>query len=341
MLDLLSLLAGQSLGPAVNTGLPTEGQGAPMPIRSDGSGTPITPTAPASDPSRPRGLLSFLSSGLASSLGHLGDTALRASGQNPVWSSMEDEAALKRAAPGFVDNPQEALRQIYGISPEIGLKFQAAQNNSSKIQNTIDNSVLKRNVDARKLIGGLLRSAKDPATLRLAMDQAKIIADRAGVSLDDLPTDLENPDAVYNWTYGTMPVKDQEADASRDATQDYRNRNLDERGRHNRATEGIGQQNANSNSTRTNTDREYKRAGVIRNAAETTIHAAGVGAKNTGQVADRNIRQQNTDLARQRVTNSVVAGVVKNNPGATIQRNSTTGKVRYSTDGGKTWNMAN
>lgn len=49
---------------------------------------------------------------------------------------------------------------------------------------------------------------------------------------------------------------------------------------------------------------------------------------------------QNAATAQNRATASVIANIVKSKPGALIER-SNRGKVRYSTDGGKNWTVAN
>jgi hypothetical protein len=66
-----------------------------------------------------------------------------------------------------------------------------------------------------------------------------------------------------------------------------------------------------------------------------------IGQQVAAETGKNNRASANRELQRERMVNSVVARINKDNPGARIQKNSVTGKVRYSTDGGRTWNQAN
>lgn len=79
--------------------------------------------------------------------------------------------------------------------------------------------------------------------------------------------------------------------------------------------------------------------------ARTAMAEAGRDRRAAQAEAGRNARaisaQKGTDRRSvQRAVDSTVNSVIKANPGAMVQKNYGTGQVRYSTDGGKTWNMA-
>lgn len=289
----------------------------------------------------------LINGGLRDLLGAFADAHAESQGLSPRYAAKREGEQVGEAMQGFAIDPLAAIQKISAINPKLGQQYYqdyvTDKIGSGKLANTGLNDGLKRDVKVRTLVGGLLRSAQGPAR-EAALKQAKVIADRAGVSLDDLPTNLDDPQALADWTYGTMAVKDQEMDRHRDDVRE-------ERGRHNRVTEGqgnrrvdIAQQNADNNSIRTNTDREYKRAGVVNNAAKTTIAAANLGYKAPGQTA--NIaekaanREQRQTAARERASNAVVASVIKANPGATVQTHPATGKVRYRVGDGP-WINAN
>lgn len=117
---------------------------------------------------------------------------------------------------------------------------------------------------------------------------------------------------------------------------------VEETGRHNRASESNvrrGQDINDANADATRTQNRILQSGRLQVQGINADRQEDARRRSSAQAAE-NERGRNQRAATARADRAI-ARIIKDNPGARVQKNSTTGAVRFSTDGGKTWQQAN
>lgn len=289
----------------------------------------------------------LVNGGLRDVLGSLADAFNQSQGMDPLYAPKRNAEKISDAQSTFAQDPLAAIAKISRSDPKLGQAYyqdylrqqkDAADNSRNKTNDFVDNSQ-----KVRSLIGGLTRSATTPDAQAAAATQAQIIAQRAGIDISDMPKpggpDYEQ--RMKDWTYGTIPVEKQLGSEYKGSRLEDFDLARQESARHHVATEGIGQQNANNGTTNANTNRQRSKAGVINNAARTTLQAAGLGIKaadSLGRVASR------AETHRNNITPRPKAGGESQNvdgyglrPGKRVGGTATLPSGKVVTWDGKNW----
>lgn len=262
-------------------------------------------------------------------LGGLGDAFLVAGGAAPQYAPKRMMERTQDALANFSNNPAGALRAYAQVNAPgaIGMqqellksggqyaKDQAAAQASTAAagENTAQTEVINRGLVSSVL--GLGLRSEDPAVREAARAKAQEIAKLKGMDVE-IPADY-NSDFVER--FGMTP-------------KDY-------------AATGIDRTEAENL-------RDYRKSVIRNQAIGNQIDAArvvgdvseeaGRTSRGAAEEAGKTGRSAAVEKGRrERATSAAVARVVKDNPGSKVQVNRTTGRVRYSTDGGKTWQAGN
>lgn len=241
-----------------------------------------------------------LSDGVANVLGDIGDALLIGNNAKPIHRPRRDAQAIGELLPmlSSEDTKQEGLKRIFAINPEIGLEMYGEMAKADKAATTeelarqrLAISEGRANQAARKTeieLGDLVRK-RAAAQLRAGIPRNVVIAaaQKDNFDLNDIP---EDPKMLDNWVMGSgLSVKDQLASEDR--------------------------------SSRTNTDREYKKGRLI---TDTILRGGSLVAGTTSKGA-------NTQVSAGRLVNSTKKGgkVSAAPKSGKIRMNKTTGKVEY------------
>jgi hypothetical protein len=189
-------------------------------------------------------------------LGRLADVWLQSQGQKPIYEGRMQERDLEKVMEQFGTDPKTAARNLAMINPAVGIKLwddiednaraDAAQKRLNDIADMKrDEAVIDRIVNAL----GSADEASYPEMKARMEDYAR----RSGVVLPYPLPDKYDPKKIESLRMGEMPVHKQldyaikqerlaQQGAATDSLIEHREETREERGRHNRVTEGQGQQ---------------------------------------------------------------------------------------------------
>lgn len=255
-------------------------------------------------------------------IGMLGDALMMGAGKDAAYRPLRDQARIGDYMANRNLDPEYADAQIAGISPAFGEKMM--DNRRAEAKDTAyeeyrqaalaqrderDANIYRdKGRDRIAAMSNALLNTKD-TTQRQAMWKAwqPLIAKTAQqyeLGADTVPTEYDE-----NWL----------TSAAMGGIKPYQQERLEQQD----TGLNIRQQNADTASGRANVDREYKRAGVVNNAARTQIQAASLGLRAGDTVAD-NARGDATASERHR-SNTAREGISQQNANtAAISRGAPT-----------------
>lgn len=181
-------------------------------------------------------------------IGILGDSLLVGSGRDAIYAPHKQKERVSDAMVGFTGNPKDQLAAIQRVAAQDPALAQKLWDQYNDQQNKIDDREVKskwyesqtntkraaQRIQKAKYVTGLMAAAEGNPDQQAAI---KAWYEDPDSSIEDLDPETLASAAMNPYQKATV---------------DYRDRNLGERTRHNRATEGIGQQNAQSNRIRAN-----------------------------------------------------------------------------------------
>ena len=189
-------------------------------------------------------------------------------GLRPFYGPIEEQELAAQAMAGFANNPLEAIQQLARVNPAAAQKYYNDYTDSQAKTAALGRQAAKDNLDAvgrvRNIVGSMMNTAtKD--TFDPLRKQAVALAEKNGVTLDDLPSTYD-AEGLKSWVRSTVPVDKLMDNDRAAAAEDRAERTLqsnvalrggalkvqglsaDERARHNRVTEATGKQNADTKS---------------------------------------------------------------------------------------------
>lgn len=190
-------------------------------------------------------------------LGGLGDALLVGNGGEAMYAPKRHQEQLSDARVGYgmgdPDQDLAALQRIAQVDPKVAQemyeKHQVMEANRQKIEMEGRESQDKRVKNGRDYAARLLNRAK-PNELPYVLD---LIKKTTGLSPEDLGLGEDmTPEQMARYSSGDMTVNQQVNTELKGETVKQGGQRVQETGRHNRATESIGQQNATSNRIRAN-----------------------------------------------------------------------------------------
>lgn len=193
-----------------------------------------------------------------SGLGRIMDTLLELRGRKPVFKDRTDDANLQSASenaqgdekPGF--DQQKLISRVRKFNPELANQLQDKLTTSTRLQDNLDrqNAVfdLKKEEIVRDRAASMMSAVKPTDTEGMAKMRERVIAYAKNKGYDfeqELPKDMTGFD-YDSFRLGQIKMKDQEKLGQGDRRLDQRDTTISNQDRHNRAMEGIGQQNADT-----------------------------------------------------------------------------------------------
>ena len=196
-------------------------------------------------------------------------------GLRPFYGPIEEQELAAQAMAGFANNPLEAIQQLARVNPAAAQKYyndytdsQAKMAAASREEAVSNSTIGKNNLANYERIRGIVGSMMNTATKDTfdpLRKQAVALAEKNGVTLDDLPSTYD-AEGLKSWVRSTVPVDKLMDNDRAAAAEDRAERTLqsnvalrggalkvqglsaDERARHNRVTEATGKQNADTKS---------------------------------------------------------------------------------------------
>ncbi len=264
-------------------------------------------------------------------LGGLGDSISVGAGGDANYQNKQNNAKFADAITTFQTDPVQGLQKLMTIDRKGATdwydNYQKNQISSRKADSEIGRNTVQNATDQDKIDAVTLERLADMAGTGNAANWGPLrerMNSYAVARGTKLPFDI--PGAFDQGFVTKLPeyaltAKDAASQRETQRYHDIQNQNVDA----NRLV------NANLGQARV-------MAGLANQQNSNARAAQRVGSQESRSAAAEAGRNQRAAQAR---SDRTIAAIVKANPGATIQRNKTTGAVRYSTDGGKTWNTGN
>ena len=151
-------------------------------------------------------------------LGYVGDTLLAGSGHSPIYGRVRQQERLGDAMAGYTSDPLAAAERVAQIDPNAGMKLQelAVNNELKKAQLSSIENYRQTQVEARRneiatktqtQIARLFVSPVAKTRPDLAMRQAKILANRVNIPLEELGVREDmTPEEMQLYSSGDMTV---------------------------------------------------------------------------------------------------------------------------------------
>lgn len=183
-------------------------------------------------------------------IGTIGDAFLMNEGRDPLYYQQRQNEKIGDALRGLNDDPMGAIQRVSAVDGSLGQKYYndylASRDRQAKAAQDAENENFKNEDLFRTRIGGMFGAANEntyPAMLANAQKLAK--ARGYERLLEGLPTAWDEG-AVRSFIRGTMTPKDQFNVNYKEQRLGQIDETIKERGRSNRAREGIAGKNANT-----------------------------------------------------------------------------------------------
>lgn len=222
-----------------------------MPVRGLGNASMVADAAEANKNSQAagghRGLFGTKGT-LRDILGTLGDGFLVNSGNKAVYAPMREREKAGDALTGFQQNPEAAATRLaQGGQPELALKVMQEANataiKQAAAQQAAQVARQKQLALGLPAVASLMGSVKSQAEYDARKKLFGTLNDTYSLGID-IPDKYEDARAMIDRTMGMKPGEQDRSEQGK--------ARIAETGRHNQATEGIGQQNAAANTKRAN-----------------------------------------------------------------------------------------
>ena len=195
-------------------------------------------------------------------LGQIGDALLIARGRRPIFRERMKERNARDAMKGFQKDPETAISRMRQVDAEAAQDLQEQQSRVSANEELRAKRALDRKIEGGKIMGSMMDAIKDDETYQRVRPALEKMSSYYEYDPDLLPKTFDREGFDMMVRQGMTPYEgrrlkqferaqgfeEKHKTRQQDALEKDRNIDNAEQARHNRANEGISQQNADKSS---------------------------------------------------------------------------------------------
>lgn len=211
-------------------------------------------------------------------LGAIADAIASYTDDGTPFADARDKRNLMEASEGMTSHPMDAIRRIAKVDPKKAWELLNQAQDNTRQQGSLDRQNRMLDLQNENLLftrsAGMMRAAT-PTNWQAMREQALKFGQARGMDLSPYIPEQYDPDAVSYIAAGAIPPAKQVQ--------------LEETGRHNKATESIGQQNADTRSRYTDAAIQQgdARIGIGQQNADTGLMNAETSAAREGKMPNK------------------------------------------------------